>query len=73
MVDVSKINSTLQNVNRQLHRVTEDWVLNADNERRFHYRPDEHKIDELLELMVTNSFLFGDDSDDGRDEPWEDR
>lgn len=73
MADVSKINSTLQNVNRQLHRVTEDWILNADNERRFHHRADEHKIDELLELMVTNSIIFGDDCEDSWDDPWTDQ
>jgi len=49
-------------------QLVDNWILSADAERRFHYRPDERSIDELLEVMVTNSFLFGDfDEDD--DEP----
>lgn len=37
------------------------WVLMADAERRYHHRADEREIDEMLELLLQQALLFGED------------
>lgn len=39
----------------------DQWVMVADNERRFHHRADEREIDQMLELLLQQSLLFGED------------
>lgn len=63
-MDVSRIHEQLDEASRRIESLTEVWALNADAERRFHYRSDEDSIEEMLELIVLNSILFGDDSNE---------
>jgi hypothetical protein len=41
--------------------VAEGWILRADAERRYHFRSDHEKLDEMLSFLVENSLIFGED------------
>lgn len=69
MPDVHRIHLQLDDYARRIESLTETWAINADVERRFHYRSDEKAIDEMLELIVLNSILFGDRREDESSEP----
>jgi len=70
-VDDSPVQNTFTAIRRSAQRIgrtAEGWILQAEAQRRFHYRSDGQKIEELLRWMATNSLLFGsldDDADEG--------
>jgi len=39
--------------------LVDQWVLMADAERHFHHRADDRQIDDLLELLLRQALLFG--------------
>lgn len=64
MADFQRINEQLDQSAKRIESMMDAWAINADAERRFHHRSDEDAIDEMLELIVLNSILFGDDEDE---------
>lgn len=46
---------------RRIGDTVDQWVLMADTERRYHHRADDREIDEMLELMLQQALLFGED------------
>lgn len=68
MSDFSKINRSIRQANRTVHALTDKWVLQADAQRHYHFRQDDAAIDQMVELLLTNSLLFGEDSEELEDE-----
>lgn len=61
MLDLPHILKHLDESSRRIETVSEGWALQADADRRHHHREDERSIEEMLELIVLNSILFGED------------
>jgi hypothetical protein len=51
--------SCLNSTASRLGRIAEQWAIQADAERRYHFRPDSPQIDQTLALIVHCSLVFG--------------
>ncbi len=43
----------------RISTIADEWVLQADAERHFHFRTDNHEIDDLIQFLLENSLIFG--------------
>jgi hypothetical protein len=58
---VAEVLSSIHRSAKSIGTKVDQWVLAADGARRFHHRSDEREIDQMLELLLQQSLLFGDD------------
>jgi hypothetical protein len=50
---------TIHQTARSIGGLVENWVFNADAERRYHFRRDHQQVDEMLGFLAENSLIFG--------------